>query len=80
MRFDEYIQNGVSIEQLVSNCTDYLRSILFIKNGIKKESLLGQSAERFSKEVLSAWTSIQVEHFYAALQGLEIFPQSTLRI
>ena len=60
LRFDEYIQNGVSIEQLVSNCTDYLRSILFIKNGIKKESLLGQSAERFSKEVLSAWTSIQI--------------------
>ena len=69
LRFDEYIQNGVSIEQLVSNCTDYLRSILFIKNGIKKESLLGQSAERFSKEVLSAWTSIQVE------RALSIFMQ-----
>lgn len=61
LRFDEYLQNGVSIEQFISNCTDYLRSILFIKNGIKKEALLGQSAERFSKNVVSAWSSIQVE-------------------
>ncbi len=69
LRFDEYLQNGVSIEQLISNCTDYLRSVLFIKNGIKKEALLGQSAERFSKDVISAWTSIQVE------RALSIFMQ-----
>ena len=69
LRFDEYLQNGVSIEQLISNCTDYLRSILFIKNGIKKEALLGQSAERFSKDVVNAWTSIQVE------RALSIFMQ-----
>lgn len=69
LRFDEYLQNGVSIEQLISNSTDYLRSILFIKNGIKKEALLGQSAERFSKDVVNAWTSIQVE------RALSIFMQ-----
>ena len=28
---DEFLQNGVSIEQLISNCADYLRSLLFIK-------------------------------------------------
>lgn len=69
LRFDEYLQNGVSIEQLISNCTDYLRSILFIKSGIKKEALLGQSAERFSSEVINAWTTIQVE------RALSIFMQ-----
>ncbi|MBQ0039120.1 MAG: DNA polymerase III subunit gamma/tau [Treponema sp.] len=69
LRFDEYLQNGVSIEQLISNCTDYLRSILFIKSGIKKEALLGQSAERFSADVINAWSSIQVE------RALSIFMQ-----
>ena len=61
LKLDEYLQNGVSIEQLITNCTDYLRSILLIKSGVTKEALLGQSAERFSKEVLAAWSNIQVE-------------------
>lgn len=69
LKFDEYLQNGVSIEQLISNCTDYLRSILFIKSGIKKEALLGQSAERYSADVINAWSTIQVE------RALSIFMQ-----
>ena len=60
-KLDEYLQNGVSIEQLISNCTDYLRSLLLIKSGVTKEALLGQSSERFSKEVLETWSSVQVE-------------------
>ena len=28
---DEYLQNGVSIEQLITNCADYLRNLLLIK-------------------------------------------------
>ncbi|MCR5219287.1 DNA polymerase III subunit gamma/tau [Treponema sp.] len=61
LKLDEYLQNGVSIEQLISNCTDYLRSLLLIKNGVKKEALLGQSPERFAEEVLNAWSSVQIE-------------------
>lgn len=61
LKLDEYLQNGVSIEQLISNCTDYLRSLLLIKSGVKKESLLGQSAERYSEKVISAWNSVQME-------------------
>ena len=67
LRLDEYLQNGVSIEQLISNCTDYLRSLLLIKSGISRESLLGQSAERFSREVLDGWNSVQIE------RALDIF-------
>ncbi len=58
---DEVLQVGVSIEQFISNASDYIRSLLFIKNGIAKESLLGQSAQRFSSFVISAWTSVQME-------------------
>ena len=58
---DEFLQAGVSIEQLISNSADYLRSLLLIKNGVKKESLLGNSAERYSSVVLGAWNAIQIE-------------------
>lgn len=60
-QLDDFLQSGISIEQLISNSTEYLRSLLLLKNGIKKESLLGQSPERYSKDVLNAWNSIQTE-------------------
>ena len=58
---DEFLQSGVSIEQLISNCADYLRSLLLIKSGIKKEALLGNAPERFSAAVLGAWNTVQIE-------------------
>ena len=58
---DEFLQNGISIEQLISNSADYLRSLLLIKNGVTKESLLGNSVERYSKLVLEKWNPIQLE-------------------
>ena len=58
---DEFLQAGVSIEQLISNSADYLRSLLLIQNGVKKESLLGNSAERYSSLVLGAWNAVQIE-------------------
>ncbi len=61
LKLDEFLQNGISIEQFISNSTDYLRSLLLIKNGIKKESLLGQSADRFSVNVLNSWNPVQIE-------------------
>jgi DNA polymerase-3 subunit gamma/tau len=60
-KLDVFLQNGISIEQLISNSTDYLRSLLLIKNGITKEALLGQSAERFSAKVLERWNPVQIE-------------------
>ena len=66
---DEFLQGGISIEQLISNCADYLRSLLLIKSGVKKESLLGNSAERYSSLVLSQWNTVQIE------RALSIFLQ-----
>ena len=60
-QLDDFLQSGISIEQLISNSSEYLRSLLLLKNGIKKESLLGQSPERYSQLVLDAWNSIQTE-------------------
>lgn len=58
---DDFLQNGISLEQLISNSADYLRSLLLIKSGISKESLLGNNIERYSKTVLNAWNTIQIE-------------------
>ncbi len=66
---DQFLQGGISIEQLISNCADYLRSLLLIKAGVKKESLLGNSPERYSNIVLMAWNSVQIE------RALSIFLQ-----
>ncbi len=61
LALDSYLQNGVSIEQLISTCSDYLRNLLLIKSGISKESLLGQSPDRYAPLVLESWNSIQIE-------------------
>lgn len=66
---DEFLQSGVSIEQFISNCADYLRSLMLIKSGVKKESLLGNAAERYSASVLAKWNLIQIE------RALSIFLQ-----
>ncbi|MBQ9625669.1 MAG: DNA polymerase III subunit gamma/tau [Treponema sp.] len=68
-KLDEFLQAGISIEQLITNSADYLRSLLLIKNGIAKESLLGQDPARFSKAVLDAWNGTQIE------RALSIFLQ-----
>lgn len=60
-KLDEILQKGISIDQFVVNITDYFRNLLLIQSKIKKESLLGQSPERFSQKVLTAWNSIKIE-------------------
>ncbi|WP_252722814.1 DNA polymerase III subunit gamma/tau [Treponema pedis] len=58
---DEILQNGISVEQVVSDCADYFRSLLLVKHGITKEALIGQRAERFPQEILTGWNSVQIE-------------------
>ncbi|MDY2844432.1 MAG: DNA polymerase III subunit gamma/tau [Treponema sp.] len=70
LKIDEFLQNGISIEQFVTNCTEYLRSVLLIKAGITKESLLGHPKERFSETVLNSWNSIQTERALSILLQL----------
>ncbi|HNY20709.1 MAG TPA: DNA polymerase III subunit gamma/tau [Treponemataceae bacterium] len=58
---DAILQGGVSIEQITVDLADYFRSLLLLKSGITKESLLGQRPERFSARVLELWTPVQIE-------------------
>ena len=58
---DGFLESGISIEQLISNSCEYIRSLLLIKNGIRREALLGQSPERYSQDVLDSWNTVQTE-------------------
>ena len=64
---DETISAGVSIEQFIIDMAGYYRSLLLIKNGITRESLLGYSAGDFSAKVLETLDTVRLE------QALEIF-------
>ena len=69
--FDEVIASGVSIEQFITDLAEYLRNILFIFHGIKKESLIGFTPDRFSTVVLENLNAGQIE--WALEEVLELF-------
>lgn len=68
--FDQVMTTGVAVEQFVIELTDYYRSLLFLKLGIQKPSLLGYTAERFSPAVLEALSVRQIEKALSLLLEL----------
>lgn len=68
-KLDDFLNSGISIEQIISNSSEYIRSLLLIKNGISKESILGQNPDKFSQTVLNSWNNVQIE------RALSIFLQ-----
>jgi DNA polymerase-3 subunit gamma/tau len=63
---DAILASGVAIEQLIIDLAGYYRSLLLLKNGVTRESLLGYSPNQFSAKVLETLDSIRLE------QALEI--------
>jgi len=66
MLVDSALAAGVAIEQFIIDLAGYYRSLLLIKNGVTRESLLGYSTSEFSAKVLETLDSIRLE------QALEI--------
>jgi DNA polymerase-3 subunit gamma/tau len=64
---DELFSSGISPEQFVTDMTEYFRNILWLKNGIHKEAILGYSAEAFSQKVIEAFLPYQIEKALALL-------------
>ena len=52
---------GVAVEQFVGELGEYFRNLLFLRHGVRSESLLGCSPERFSQAVQEAFTVDQLE-------------------
>ena len=66
---DRVLESGIAIEQFVIDLAGYYRSLLLIKAGITKESLLGYGVNRFS----GIWQNLslpQLEEGVSVLLGL----------
>jgi DNA polymerase-3 subunit gamma/tau len=69
-QIDSILDAGVAIEQFVIDLAGYYRSLLLLKNGVKRESLLGYSPERFSAKALETLDSPRLERALELLLGL----------
>ncbi|MDR2370534.1 MAG: DNA polymerase III subunit gamma/tau [Treponema sp.] len=58
---DDILGSGAAIEQFIIDLAGYYRSLLLLKNGISRESLLGYSPGRFSSRVLEKLDPIRLE-------------------
>ena len=58
---DEIISSGVAIEQFITDLAGYYRSLLLLKNGVTRESLLGYRPALFSAKALDTFDSIRLE-------------------
>ncbi|MDR2102096.1 MAG: DNA polymerase III subunit gamma/tau [Treponema sp.] len=67
---DGILEAGVAIEQLVIDLAEYYHSLLLIKAGITRESLLGYGPERFSAKVADSLDGLRLEHALELLLGL----------
>ena len=67
---DAILSRGVSPEQALVDSVEYCRSLLLLKNGIARESLLGAAPAAYSPAVLEAFSSEQIERALAGLLEL----------
>jgi DNA polymerase-3 subunit gamma/tau len=67
---DSLLSNGVAIEQFVIDLAGYYRSLLLLKNGVVRESLLGYSPDRFSQAVREKLDSARLEQALSLLLDL----------
>ncbi|MDR2499970.1 MAG: DNA polymerase III subunit gamma/tau [Treponema sp.] len=58
---DSILASGVAIEQFVMDLAGYYRSLLLLQNGVKRESVLGYSPDRFSQGVIKTLDSVHLE-------------------
>ncbi len=58
---DEILARGVAVEQLVIDLAGMFRNILFLRNGIRAESIIGFSAKSFDEQLLAAFEPVQIE-------------------
>jgi len=67
---DGILERGVSVERFTVDLAEYYRSLLLLKSGIERESLLGYGPERFSPRALEAFTAVQIERALSLLLDL----------
>jgi len=66
-KVNDLLAKGVSTEQVIKDFTDYFRTLLLIKEGVKSENVLGERMESFPPEIRAAFNEEQLE------AGLDLF-------
>lgn len=66
----EILSQGVSVEQFTVDLTEYFRSILFIKQGITAEALIGNRIDHFSERAVQSFSSEHIETIIDLLLNL----------
>ncbi|WP_052078654.1 DNA polymerase III subunit gamma/tau [Spirochaeta lutea] len=66
-QLDKILSAGISIEQFITDLSEYFRSVLFLKHGITREHLLGASPGRFSNLVQDGLSAVQLERLLELL-------------
>jgi DNA polymerase-3 subunit gamma/tau len=67
---DDFLGAGIAIEQFVIDMAGFYHSLLLLKAGIRKASLLSNSPERFSEKTLQTLNAEQIERALDLLLGL----------
>jgi DNA polymerase-3 subunit gamma/tau len=59
-RIDDILAAGVAVETFITNLAGYYHSLLLIKAGVNRESILGYSPDRFSAPVLEKLDTLRL--------------------
>lgn len=57
----DLLARGMSIEQIIKDFSDYFRSLLLIKKGVKSENVLGEQVQSFPADIRDAFNEEQLE-------------------
>jgi DNA polymerase-3 subunit gamma/tau len=57
---DEILSSGVAIETFITDLAAYFHSLLLLKAGVSRESILGYPPERFSQKVLETYDTTRL--------------------
>jgi len=58
---NDTLNTGISVDQFVIDLTEYFRSLLFLRLGIEKESIIGYSKDSIPISVVNTYTPEQLE-------------------
>ncbi len=60
-KVNDLLARGVSTEQIIKDFTDYFRTLLLMKEGVKSENVLGERPDSFPREIKEAFNEEQLE-------------------
>lgn len=59
--FSQFLKEGIGIEQIHHDLTEFLRGLLLFKSKIEDTQVLGTPKEIFTEEIVNLWTISQIE-------------------